>query len=385
MNLDLVICNSKPLKSWSSMKFVVKLALDTSSSCLLNVLLLSYITDNASRKSLVWVLTRIKCVSNNTTGIFAIDIGYINSTNSLDLIYYDWSVTLAKNNNAKGKIKLNHFTGSNYTANYYLQRSSGTWAWDDEKQKFKTDWKYLPADTAANADEYYKVMHGETEYSVVMKKGEIYSLNFPYMYNGYREKGDGSGNNNWDYWTGKYILFVGKGPQTIEGKNYHNTIKAAMTATPGNAEVRVNPTFSALDINNMGASYLSENQRFTKSFDDNSPASILPTSGFVLANTNTPTPMPQRIKSIDMQTGEVTTEPGVSTSTPTIGGNKHMMVYNIEGGVGIVPVVEQQVSIYNAAGQLITSQYLTDEVHIPLPSGIYLISGTKDQFKAVVK
>ena len=95
--------------------------------------------------------------------------------------------------------------------------------------------------------------------------------------------------------------------------------------------------------------------------------------------------MPQRIKSIDMQTGEVTTEPGVSTSTPTIGGNNHMLVYNIEGGVGIVPVVEQQVSIYNAAGQLVTSQYLTDEVHIPLPSGIYLITGAQDQFKAVVK
>jgi hypothetical protein len=211
------------------------------------------------------------------------------------------------------------------------------------------------------------------------------------MYYGYRESGDGD--NNWDYWTGKYILFVGKGPQTIEGKNYHNTIKAAMTATPGNAEVRVNPTFSALEINNMGAYYLSENQRFTKSHDDSELKEILPASGFVLANTNTPTPMPQRIKSIDMQTGDVTYDSngnndnnqGVTTSTPTIAGNKQMMVYNIEGGVGIVPVVEQQVSIYNAAGQLVTSEYLTDEVHISLPAGIYLIAGAQDQFKAVVK
>jgi hypothetical protein len=50
-----------------------------------------------------------------------------------------------------------------------------------------------------------------------------------------------------------------------------------------------------------------------------------------------------------------------------------------------VPVVEQQVSIYNAAGQLVTSQYLTDKVHISLPTGIYLITGAQDQFKAVVK
>ena len=305
------------------------------------------------------------------------NIGYLKTPNGLDAIYYDWSVTLAKNNNAKGKIKLNHFTGSNYTANYYLQRSSGQWTWDAEKERFVTDWKYLPATME-------KVTHGETEYSVVMKKGEIYSLNFPYMYNGYREKGDGNGNNNWDYWTGKYILFVGKGPQTIEGINYHDNIDADMTALPGTAEVRVNPTFCPIEIADMGAYFLDENQRFSSNPDEDW-GEILPTSGFVLANTNTPSPMPQRIKSIDMQTGEVTTEPGVSTSTPTIGSNKHMMVYNIEGGVGIVPVVEQQVSIYNAAGQLVTSQYLTDEVHIPLPSGIYLISGAKDQFKTVVK
>jgi hypothetical protein len=313
------------------------------------------------------------------------NIGYLETQNGLDAIYYDWSVTLAKNNNAKGKIKLNHFTGSNYTANYYLQRSSGTWEWDAERERFVTDWKYLP-------ETMEKVTHGETEYSVVMKKGEIYSLNFPYMYNGYREKGDGSGNNNWDYWTGKYILFVGKGPQTIEGKNYHNTIKAAMTATPGNAEVRVNPTFADIEIADMGAYFLDENQRFSSNpYDDY--GLIEPTSGFVLANTNTPSPMPQRIKSIDMQTGDVTYDSngnndnnqGVTTSTPTIAGNKQMMVYNIEGGVGIVPVVEQQVSIYNAAGQLVTSEYLTDEVHISLPTGIYLIAGAKDQFKAVVK
>ena len=208
-------------------------------------------------------------------------------------------------------------------------------------------------------------------------------MKFPYMYYGYRESGDVD--YNWDYWTGKYILFVGKGPQTVEGRKYHENIYAAMATASGFAEVRVNPTFAALKISNMGAYYLSENQRFTKSYDDNEPALILPTSGFVLANTNTPTPMPQRIKSIDMQTGEVTTEPGVSTSVPTIGGNKQMMVYNIEGGVGIVPVVEQQVSIYNAAGQLVTSQYLTDEVHIPLPTGIYLIAGKNEMAKVVVR
>ena len=214
-------------------------------------------------------------------------------------------------------------------------------------------------------------------------------MKFPYMYNGYRESGDGD--YNWDYWTGKYILFVGKGPQTIEGVNYHyDNILADMTATSGNAEVRVNPTFADVDVVDMGAYFLGENQMFNANpYEDY--GLIEPTSGFVLANTSIPSPVPQRIKSIDMQTGDVTyngnngDDQGITTSTPTIAGNSCMLVYNIEGGVGIIPVVEQQVSIYNAAGQLVTSQYLTDEVHIPLPTGIYLISGVKDQFKTVVK
>jgi hypothetical protein len=311
-------------------------------------------------------------------------IDYTESANNFDGIIYAWTQEIGKPNGAGGKKKLTHFTGSNWDkANYYVQHSSGTWEWDSEKSRFVTDWAYLPKTME-------KVTHGETEYSVVMKKGEIYSLNFPYMYNGYREKGDGNGNNNWDYWTGKYILFVGKGPQTIKGKNYHdNLVDAPMPADPGTAEVRVNPTFAAIEIIGKGAYFLGENQKFnTNPYDDY--GLIEPTSGFVLANTSISSPMPQRIKSIDMQTGDVTydgngNDQGITTSTPTVAGNSHMLVYNIEGGVGVVPVVAQQVSIYNAAGQLVTSEYLTEETIIPLPAGIYLISGEKDQFKTVVK
>ena len=309
------------------------------------------------------------------------NIGYLGAPNGLDAIYYDWSVTLAKNNNAKGKIKLNHFTGSNYTANYYLQRSSGTWEWNAENQRFVTDWQYLPTTLE-------KVTHGDTEYSVVMKKGEIYSMNFPYMYNGYRESGDGD--NNWDYWTGKYILFVGKGPQTIEGKDYHSDVVATMQPSPSTAKICVNNTFASMEVSNKGAYYLGENQRFTPSPDDNVPEYIDPSQGFVLLNASAPSPMPQRIKTVDMMSGEVTYEEGEgsengATGTPTIAGNNKMLVYNINGGVGIVPVVAQQVSIYNAAGQVVTSEYLAGETQLSLPAGIYLVCGEHEQYKVLVK
>ena len=309
-------------------------------------------------------------------------IDYTESVNNFDGIIYAWTQEIGKQNGAGGKKKLTHFTGSNWDkANYYVQRSSGTWAWDSEKSRFVTDWAYLPKTME-------KVTHGETEYSVVMKKGEIYSLNFPYMYNGYRESGDGD--NNWDYWTGKYILFVGKGPQTIEGKNHHNTIIASMTATPGTAEIRANSTFASMEVSNMGAYYLGENQRFTPAGDDNDPTPIDATQGFVLLNKPTASPMPQRIKTVDMMSGEVTYEEGEgsengATGTPTIAGNNKMLVYNINGGVGIVPVVAQQVSIYNAAGQVVISEYLAGETQLSLPAGIYLVCGEHEQYKVLVK
>ena len=327
-------------------------------------------------------------------------IDYTESAQGFDRVFYDWERFLGKPNNAGGKIKLTHFTGSNYDANYYLQRSSGTWTWDSEKSRFVTNWKYLP-------ETMEKVTHGETEYSVVMKKGEVYSLKFPYMYSGYRDEGyvvtDANGNqlvnddgtpvkdNNWDYWTGKYILFAGKGPQTIEGTNYHQTITNSTMAVPsGSAEIRANSTFASMEVSGMGAYYLGENQRFTPSIDDNEFVPIDATQGFVLLNKSTVSPMPRRIASIDMMTGDVTYEPGdgsenTVTGTPTIAGEREMLVYTVTGGLGVVPVVPQHVSIYNAAGQLVVSQYLTDNTQFTLPTGIYLVRGEKDQAKAMVK
>ena len=290
-----------------------------------------------------------------------------------DLWYKDGS------SKGAGKIPLAHFTGRNYDANYYLQRSSGTWEWDADNNKFKTDWTYLPADTE---DAYYKAVHDDTEYNVVMKKGDIYSIKFPYMYNGYRDEGNG----NWDYWTGKYIIFEGLGAQEIAGKSQHAMITADKDASAV-AVVRGNSTFAEMTVAKDNAYYCDftmGEQKFTGPY--NRSEVVSPLSGFVLAEGN-PRNMPQRIKSIDLISGDVTLEggEGTVTGTPTIAGNNKMLVYNINGGVGIVPVVAQQVSIYNAAGQVVTSEYLAGETQLSLPAGIYLVCGEYEQFKVLVK
>ena len=279
------------------------------------------------------------------------------------------------------RIKLIPFTGANYNANFFLYKSENN-EWPYENDNFTTDWDVAQPIT--------KII-GETSRNVIMEAGEVYALQFPFCPN----CEDLLTRTYWDYWTGKFILFEGYGPQTIPGRNVAKMIAEEEYTTSNSGQLRGNPIFAEYQVNwndDSAEGYL-PNALFVDSYDNlfypgetHFEEGLLKSGGvYMIANIESPSNMPRRIASINPQTGDVTYRDETTTSLPTIIGNKQMMVYNIEGGVGIVPVAEQQVSIYNAAGQLVTSQYLTGEVHIPLPSGIYLIAGAKDQFKAVVK
>ena len=287
---------------------------------------------------------------------------------------------------------------SRWDANFYLYEVDGE-SWGIDDNGLQTSWKEVPTISVP------RDIKGTNK--VIMQKGHVYSMSFPYTIVN-SEVHDPS--TVWDYWTGKYILLEGypaaennidsdgddkldsKG-QIIAGANSLDEITSEFTEE-GKAKVRGNYTFYSGEVtsdNIFVVNGKNEND-YLPGYDHNvfvnyDYAWLYPADCFVYANAPaaSPSSMPRRISSINPISGEITYRDETTTSLPTIGGNKQMMVYNIEGGVGIVPVVEQQVSIYNAAGQLVTSQYLTDEVHIPLPTGIYLISGAKDQFKAVVK
>lgn len=331
--------------------------------------------------------------------------------------------------------QLYHYKSSNegyptgmtrWDANFYLYEAEDT-EWTIGGSTMNTGWKEVPTISMKR-----KI---NEDHNVIMKKGGVYVMNFPSTIKN-NEIYDYI--NTWDYWTGKYIILEGYPEEDIDtdgngladdkaqilsGSQYDWNGKA-LTETvlaPYNidnvAALRGNTTFSKLDISGHNNAYVLNNYYRGKNvnqdiefdeiknlldpdlphnvyvntydllFNEDEPNSysfkLSPGEGFVLANIDAPSGM--KARAINIKTGEITYRDETTTSLPTIGGNNHMFVYNIEGGVGVVPVVEQQVSIYNVAGQLITSQYLTDEVHIPLPSGIYLIAGAKDQFKAVVK
>ena len=112
----------------------------------------------------------------------------------------------------------------------------------------------------------------------------------------------------------------------------------------------------------------------------------------MLANTPVISSAPQRrAVGINFVTGEVTyvdeesTTPNTPTSIPTIMGEHSLLVYSVEGGLVVQPTNPQYVSIYNTAGQLVTSEYLSDSNYFVLPAGIYLVCGENEQVKAMVK
>ena len=286
--------------------------------------------------------------------------------------------------------QLYHFTGSNWEANYYLYESDGKWDYVDGK--FVTDWQLVPTQS---------VKRGSGTPQTIMRKGGIYSMCFPYsIYNDSHNP-----NKVWDYWTGKYIIMEGYpteevdvvGPaQVLSGTISDWNGDAIVTTiladhTTAGATLRGNHTFGQVDIQKDNAFYLNVKNQKNQYTNSSIKHPLEPGEGFLLANAGTvPLSMPNRKASIELMSGEVTYEEGEgsengATGTPTIAGNNKMLVYNINGGVGIVPVVAQQVSVYNAAGQLVTSEYLTGETNIPLPAGIYLVCGEHEQFKVLVK
>ena len=286
--------------------------------------------------------------------------------------------TIPAEEKGSGVVRLNHFTGKNYDAHYYLQRSSGEWTWDGPGSRFNTDWEFLP-ETPEQVD------HGGTKYNVVMKKGEIYAMKFPYMYDGYM-----SDSGSWDYWTGKYLIFEGEGPQTIEGTNKHAEIldkHAEILAdmnNAGKAVLRGNATLAKMTVKKDNAYYAKDgNQKFIKSSDEQE---LYPGEGFLMATPPSMSSMPGRKATIDMMSGVVTYEGDeTSTSTPTIAGARKLLVYNTPGGLILQPIVSQYVAIYNAAGVLVDNQYITEQTVVTLPAGAYFVRGEYDQAKAIVK
>ena len=266
-------------------------------------------------------------------------------------------------------IELTHATEDNwFDANYYLYHSSGTWSFDGTN--FTTDWQPAAVEN--------KQFDGTT-HPVVMKQGEIYAFEFPYKL--------GNDYTKWDYWTGKYLLLEGYGPQTLHGTNYASEVTGDYFV-PGSASLRGNATFADMTVQKSNAYYLTTSTSGTEKnkyiAGANQSRTLEPAEGFLLANIPASS-APAR--AIAINTGVVTYDQETETtgSVPTIAGGRTLIVNSVDGGLTVIPVVAQQVGIYGSAGQLIASDYMTDETTLSLPAGIYMVRGEKETAKVIVR
>jgi hypothetical protein len=297
---------------------------------------------------------------------------------------------------------LYHYTGNTgsypegmrwWDAHYYLYKSK------DKK------WKYAKP---ANADESSTEKKLITDWEIVttqaggtdpiMTKGEIYTMQFPSAIN--------STPQDWNYWTGKYILLEGNG-QELNGSDLAATV---VTADENEACVIGNASFANLEVNRTNQLFqLNKNANNVYNFDLVGEAitqiSVKPTSGYLLANIPITTTQEtnekgqvvetQKIaKSISLETGEVTYEiktkiidndPGLGSGLPTIMGDITLIVEPTSEGLTITPIKEQHVMLFDANGKMIFSKHLTAEENVTLPTGVYVVRGEYEQVKAIKK
>lgn len=283
--------------------------------------------------------------------------------------------------NYVGQRLLTAFSKGNWDAEYFLYKSqNNTWKFDGTN--FTTDWQIAAPVTK---------MIGTNERPVVMEAGNIYALMFPYCSNceGVDEYGTPIERTEWDYWTGKLLIMEGFGPQTIKGKNNHTTTIAPYNI-PNSAVLRGNPTCAELQVPNNSTLSNAYFQVGKNAFEHSTNAEMgkIPMGGvFMLANGSVPSAAPANAKYIHVRSGLVTYDQETETTTgvPTIAGGRTLIVNSVDGGLTVIPVVAQQVGIYGLAGQLITSDYMTDETTLSLPAGIYMVRGEKETAKVIVR
>lgn len=283
--------------------------------------------------------------------------------------------------NYVGQRLLTAFSKGNWDAEYFLYKSqNNTWKFDGTN--FTTDWQIAAPVTK---------MIGTNERPVVMEAGNIYALMFPYCSNceGVDKDGTPIERTEWDYWTGKLLIMEGFGPQTIKGKNNHTTTIAPYNI-PNSAVLRGNPTCAELQVPNNSTLSNAYFQVGKNAFEHSTKAEMgkIPMGGvFVLANGSVPSAAPANAKYIHVRSGLVTYDQETETTTgvPTIAGGRTLIVNSVDGGLMVIPVVAQQVGIYGSAGQLIASDYMTDETTLSLPAGIYMVRGEKETAKVIVR
>ncbi len=290
----------------------------------------------------------------------------------------------------RSKQMLVPYFGNNWRdANFYLNHNVGNWILVGEEE-YEPKWELLP-DTAMND-------------GILLHQGETYSMMFPYC----TGCGDDLNNRDWDYWSGKLLIFESNSaPQTINGRDFLNdTIAGHIFTTPAPDNeliVTGNSTFAQLETveenvyrYNSGYPALND-EKFERNvaYDDEdnpipvtTPTRILPTTSFLYGE------LPNNVKNMPAhsisRTGKINYGKDKTTSDleqggiPTVGGGNDLFITSTEEGINIAVTEPQQVRVVSSTGWVIFSGMVSQSVDVPLSTtGIYIVSGENEVHKIV--
>ncbi|MBR5823900.1 MAG: hypothetical protein IKY67_07130 [Paludibacteraceae bacterium] len=280
--------------------------------------------------------------------------------------------------------------GTNWnSANFYLNHNHGNWqiqesASDNEPNSFTPQWSMLSERDLGDG--------------ILLHKGETYSMLFPYCVGCLGE--DEEEREEWDYWSGKFIIFEStdgqeKGIHTIKGRNFlDETIDDnifAVNPEEGQVVVTGNSTFAFLEPTRENIySYYP-----TWGFEGFYPYSykedvISPTTAFLYGNVPTPEGASvmsiSRMGKINYRTGDSNGDdtPTGGEHVPTVGGGSDIFVTSVADGINIAVSEPQYVGVFSANGALLYNGWVETAVNVNLVSnGVYVVVGENNSVKVV--
>ena len=262
--------------------------------------------------------------------------------------------------------ELIHYNGANIReANYYLY----------ELDNLDVDGSFSTNATGEELNIVWKPVATPLENEAILKKGHVYAMQFPYC----PLCGDAATRTKYDYWTGKYLLLHGKGPQEVDGTNVHTSVLANPLSNVGSAILKGNISLNALTLPaSTGYIHNTSNDYYELK---TSEYSVKPMETFMLYN-----PLTARMPKAISRAGKVIYEEQTATGLPTIGDRTTLNAYANNMQIHLTALQAQHAVIYDMHGQALFEGQLTEgeQMSISAPQGIYIVKGTYEIIKLIV-
>ena len=296
----------------------------------------------------------------------------------------------------RGKYKLIPYIGGNWDeAQFYINHNEGNWTIKNaEDGEFVPQWNYV-----------------EKQGNVLLKKGETYSLLFPYCVGCENEDEE---REYWDYWTGKFIIFESTqaskdAPHIVRGSNYVGAEQPEkgewvfpteeVTSSSTEAIVTGNSTFAHMttersDVFVYDPEYSIETKEGKIKIRETflpleGEEYILPTTAFLLANppvnaTGARALSISRMGRIKYGSSGNNDDTPTGGHVPTIADGSDIFVMGTATGINIAVSEPQYVGVFSATGQLIYSGWVDTSVDVNLVvDGVYVVVGENESMKVI--